>query len=109
MKMIRGQTKPYIQGWHVVGKNRAPMWTPTFQWKSKGKTTRAWVLVPAGPDQKWCVDQVELIINDASGLQFQCTRPDGSRDVIFQNGAVFKVNRLNAKGKMIDQFIVKDE
>ncbi|MCH5377654.1 MAG: hypothetical protein JJ992_27165, partial [Planctomycetes bacterium] len=84
IELIHGQTEPHIQGWHVVGENRAAMWTPTFQWKATGTTTRAWVLVPAGPDQKWCVDQVELQQADANALVFRCLRPDGGSDLVYR-------------------------
>jgi len=84
VELIHGQTEPHIQGWHVVGENHAPMWTPTFQWKATGTTTRAWVLVPAGPDQNWCVDRVELQQANADALIFRCIRSDGSSDLVYR-------------------------
>lgn len=84
VELIHGQTDPHIQGWHVVGKNRAPMWTPVFKWKATGTTTRAWVLVPSGPDQKWCIDRVELKQADQDALIFRCIRSDGSSELVYR-------------------------
>lgn len=84
VELIHGQTEPHIQGWHVVGEAHAPMWTPTFTWKATGTTTRAWVLVPAGPDQKWCVDRVELLQDVPTALILRCFRPDGTSDLVYR-------------------------
>ncbi len=80
VELVHGQTEPHVQGWHVVGKARAPMWTPVFRWKAKGPTTRAWVLVPAGPEQKWCVENVTSEWPDDGTLVVRCRRPDGGFD-----------------------------
>ena len=84
VELVHGQTEPHIQGWHVVGKAKAPMWTPIYRWRATGKTTRAWVLVPAGADQKWCVDQVKIEINSPKLLVVRCVHPDGSSAVIYR-------------------------
>lgn len=84
VSLIHGQTEPHIQGWHVVGDAHAPMWTPVFKWKASGTTTRAWILVPAGPDQKWCLDRVELKQADEAALIFRCIRPDGSSEIVYR-------------------------
>ena len=123
IELVHGQTEPHIQGWHVVGNARAPMWTPTFRWKTKGKTTRAWVLVPAGVDQKWCVDRIEVEQDDSDSLVFRCIRPDGSSDRIYRRSQNNPTSELkgtklrgdlgavstNAAGKAVDTFFVVDD
>jgi hypothetical protein len=84
VELVHGQTEPYIQGWHVVGHDKAPMWTPVFRWQAVGHTTRAWILVPAGADQKWCVDRVEVQINGPSALVLRCVHPNGSSDIVYR-------------------------
>ena len=84
VELVRGQMKPHIQGWHVVGKAHAPMWTPVYRWNAKGTTTRAWVLVPAGPKQNWCVDRVQVIQNKDGLVIIECRRKDGGRDIIYR-------------------------
>lgn len=58
VKIIRAQTEPHVQGWHVVGTAKAPMNTPAYHWQMTGADTQAWVIVPAGADQNWCVNSV---------------------------------------------------
>lgn len=120
VEMVHGQTEPHIQGWHVVGDAHAPMWTPIFRWNAQGTTTRAWVLAPAGPDQNWCVDRVELKRNVTGSLVLRCIRPDGRSDLIYRcdpNIALPTIDGIQLKGdagvisidetgKPVNQFIV---
>lgn len=123
IELIRGQTKPHIQGWHVVGEHRAPMWTPTFKWQATGTTTRAWVLAPSGPDQDGCVDRVELKQADDNGLLFCCVRPDGSSDLVYRRPADQRetvtfdgielrgdigVITFNAAGEFVERFMAPE-
>ncbi len=85
VEVIRGQTEPHIQGWHVVGTAKAPMNTPTFHWKAKGTNTQAWVIVPAGADQKWSVDSVSSKMIDAE-LHVSVKTADGSIARIMRSG-----------------------
>ena len=120
VELVRAQTEPHVQGWHVVGKNRAPMWVPTFRWTATGTTTRAWVLVPSGPDQKWCVESLKLEESKSGELIFRCLHPDGSSDLIYRRspqdiarpyrGAItlrgdMGVVRLDGDGNVLEQFV----
>lgn len=88
VELVRAQTEPHIQGWHVVGKHKAPMWTPTFRWRETGLTTRAWVLVPAGAAQDWCVSRTELLAVEPGLLVFRIHRVDGGNDLVFRRQAM---------------------
>lgn len=120
IELVHGQTEPHIQGWHVVGKAKAPMWTPTYRWQATGKTTRAWVLVPAGADQNWCVDRVELLEAGPDTIVFRCFRSDGSSDIVYRRDPTQKKTQLdgvdfpgeigvvsqNIVGEKVDRFFV---
>lgn len=94
VELVRGQTEPHIQGWHVVGNAKAPMWTPVYRWNATGATTRAWVLVPAGADQTWCVDRVELEVNSAGILVIRCLHPHGGSDIIYRRDPARSVEQI---------------
>lgn len=87
VEIIRAQTEPHVQGWHVVGTARAPMNTPAYRWSVTKSDAQAWVIVPAGPDQKWCVTSVtsDLV---AGELRVNCKAADGSRYVVSPAGVV---------------------
>lgn len=85
--IIRCQTEPHVQGWHVVGHRKAPMNTPAFRWKAKGTDTHAWVIVPAGPKQNWVVTSVSSFKVDDE-LRVSVKTADGSIAIITQNGIV---------------------
>ena len=85
VNIIRAQTEPHIQGWHVVGTAKAPMNTPAFQWNVTGEDTQAWVIVPAGFDQRWCVKSVKSDWVDGE-LVVTCSTASGHNDVVTQSG-----------------------
>lgn len=53
----RAQMQPYVQGWHVVGKNRAPMNTAECIWNARGPTTRAWILEATPLPATWQIER----------------------------------------------------
>ena len=85
VEIIRAQTNPHVQGWHVVGTAKAPMNTPTFHWQAAGTDTQAWVVVPAGPDQKWCVKSVSSRWIDGE-LAVLCKTANNKTDIVSRAG-----------------------
>lgn len=95
VELVRGQTEPHIQGWHVVGHSKAPMWTPIYRWHATGTTTRAWILVPAGANQQWCIDRVKIERQTKKTLAIRCYHADGRSDLIFRRDPSQTSERLN--------------
>lgn len=89
VKIIRGQTEPHVQGWHVVGTAKAPMNTPAFHWQVTGADTHAWVIVPAGADQSWCVESVTSSWID-SELVVACSTASGHTHFVTKFGLLFE-------------------
>ncbi len=83
--MIRAQTDPHVQGWHVVGTAKAPMNTPTYHWQATGMDTQAWVIVPAGAKQDWCVDSVDSEWVDDE-LAVKCSMASGHTHIVTREG-----------------------
>lgn len=75
----RGQMQPYIQGWHVVGRNRAPMHTAEYSWNASGPTTRVWILEATLSPAKWNVQNWTQNGSDGS-FTLTIERVDGSTD-----------------------------
>lgn len=81
LRNARGQMEPYIQGWHVVGKNRAPMHTGEYAWTARGKTTRAWILEARVAAGNWSVGQVRWNSVEG-GVGWEITHLDGRKDLV---------------------------
>ena len=102
LRDVRGQTEPYLQGWHVVGTNHAPMHTAVYSWKAKGTTTRAWILVPALAGESYCVDDVELQENDSGLMIATIMLPRGRRDILVRRPQSEAGTPIEVAGQSID-------
>ncbi len=96
-----GQTEPYLQGWHVVGPNHAPMHTAEYEWKAAGPTTRAWILEATNLPVNWQVDRWEWEEAE-KGFTLTVHRGDGGKDRISRLGIApgvgIEVKSLDAEG-----------
>ena len=97
----RAQMHPYVQGWHVVGKNRAPMNTAEYTWKASGPTTRAWILEATPLPATWQVDRWEW---DETGEAVALTihHVDKRKDLIVRSrtptDSSFEIRSFDAEG-----------
>lgn len=93
VRNARGQMEPYIQGWHVVGTNKAPMHTAEYAWRAAGATRRIWILEATNLPVKWQVESWS-----ESEELFEIARKDGGIDRIHffpeNRGTVSKVESV---------------
>lgn len=81
-----GQTEPVIQGWHVVGRQRAAMHTAEYRWTATGSTRRIWLLETTLPPASWQIADWQLIA-EPEGFDLRLTRADGTSERITSRGA----------------------
>lgn len=98
---VIGQTEPYLQGWHVVGRNHAPMHTASYSWTAKGPTTRAWILIPSESEKTFCVDKVECVRNRNGTLEAVIHRTDGGTDAILRRPRSEPLSPATLNGKRV--------
>jgi len=87
LRNVRGQEEPYIQGWHVVGTNRAPMNVAEYAWTTDKPSTRAWIIEAGLERDKWRVQSVQQMSPDPSTLSLKITHKDGSSDLILRRSS----------------------
>lgn len=83
----KGQTQPYIQGWHVVGRRRAAMHTAEFSWSAKGPTLQAWVIDASLAPANWSVRDVRVIRASESEVRLTIEHRDGTRHHLARRAA----------------------
>jgi hypothetical protein len=85
-RLVTGQTEPHWQGWSVYGRHKKSVPTAIHRWRTTGRSTMAWLLVPAPERGKWCVDTVKRIDEEAAEdlLTAVVQRSDGGRDYILR-------------------------
>jgi len=84
VKNIRAQTSPYIQGWHVVGRDKAPMNTAEFIWDAKGASTQAWVLTAGLTGEDSRIKDLTLKRLGQGEFLLSIDHKDGGRDLIYR-------------------------
>lgn len=102
---VKGQTEPYIQGWHVVGTNKAPMHTAEFSWRATGPTRRIWILEATKLPVEW---QVESWSEKEDA--FEIVRSDGGVDrIIFSTDDGVTVIKIEcqSEGKVVSELFVE--
>ena len=79
LKNVRGQMSPYVQGWHVVGTNRAPMHTAEYQWNAIGTSYRVWIVEATLAPATWQIESASSV-GEASKFELKVQRTDGKTD-----------------------------
>ena len=81
LQVVKGQTKPAMQGWRVWGDKAKAHSVPTHSWETSGAFSKAWVLLPKNGEQKtFALSGVSSITSESGRLSFSLTRTDGGHD-----------------------------
>ncbi|MAS93914.1 MAG: hypothetical protein CMO55_12035 [Verrucomicrobiales bacterium] len=85
VKMIQGQESPELLGWRIYDTTASPWPVPTYEWKSSGTFSRAWVIQMQADPSQWPVTKVETSPSKTPGeLRFQVHLKSGQTDHVLR-------------------------
>ena len=110
VRNTRGQTSPYLQGWHVVGTRKAPMHTAEYAWFATERSTRAWILESSTLPAEWSVNRCSCKEEEDS-IVLSIHHNDGSSDLIRRThgsgGSHVEVTTTDVDGEVAVTFDVE--